>query len=285
MIPIGVIASLSALVLRFRRSSGVERLQLRWLLTAAVFVALLYAGAMIASIPYSWGAGDQPGWVSVLQNVVIPSFALIPLAIGVSVLRYRLFDIDVVVNRAVLFGALAIFITLVYVAIVVGIGTLVGGRTDPVLSAAAAAVVALAFQPARRRAQRFADRLVYGKRATPYEVLTEFSERVGNAYANEELLPRMARVLASGTGAIRTDVWVRIGDQLRADATWPDDAAPADAIAVASADPTSSPTSMFEPVRHQGELLGGLSIRRSPEMRSTRPRRSSCGTSPRRQGS
>ena len=264
VIPIGVIASLSALVLRFRRSSGVERLQLRWLLTAAVFVALLYAGAMIASIPYSWGAGDQPGWVSVLQNVVIPSFALIPLAIGVSVLRYRLFDIDVVVNRAVLFGALAIFITLVYVAIVVGIGTLVGGRTDPVLSAAAAAVVALAFQPARRRAQRFADRLVYGKRATPYEVLTEFSERVGNAYANEELLPRMARVLASGTGAIRTDVWVRIGDQLRADATWPDDAAPADAIAVASADPTSSPTSMFEPVRHQGELLGGLSIEKKP---------------------
>ena len=132
------------------------------------------------------------------------------------------------------------------------------------LSAAAAAVVALAFQPARRRAQRFADRLVYGKRATPYEVLSEFSERVGNAYANEELLPRMARALASGTGAVRTDVWVRIGDQLRSDAVWPEDAAPADAIAAASADPTSSPTSMFEPVRHQGELLGGLSIEKKP---------------------
>ena len=167
LILIGVIGSLTSLVLRFRRSSGIERLQLRWLLTAAVFVALLYAGVMIASIPFSWGGEDQPGWITVLQNIVIPSFTLIPIAIGVSILRYRLFDIDVVINKAVLFGALAVFITAVYVAIVVGVGALVGSQASPVLSAVAAAVVALAFQPARRRAQRFADRLVYGKRATP----------------------------------------------------------------------------------------------------------------------
>jgi signal transduction histidine kinase len=264
VIPIGVIASLIALILRFRRSGGVERLQLRWLLTAAVFVALLYAGAMIASIPYSWGEEGQPGWLTVLQNVVIPSFVLIPLAIGVSILRYRLFDIDLVINRALLFGALAVFITVVYVAIVVGVGALVGSQASPVLSAAAAAIVALAFQPARKRAQRFADRLVYGKRATPYEVLSAFSERVGNAYANEELLPRMARALASGTGAVRTDVWVRIGDELRSEATWPEDAPSTQAIPVSSSDARSSPTSVFEPVLHQGELLGGLSIEKKP---------------------
>ena len=126
---------------------------------------------------------------------------MIPIAIGVSVLRYHLFDIDVVINRALLFGAIAVFITAVYVAIVVGVGALVGSRADPILSAAAAAIVALAFQPVREPAQRFADRLVYGERAAPYEVLSEFSERLGNAYANEELLPRMARALAGGTGA------------------------------------------------------------------------------------
>ena len=264
VIPIGVIASLTALVMRFRRSRGVERLQLRWLLTAAIFVALLYAGAMLASIPHSWGGGDQPGWLTVLQSIVIPSFVLIPIAIGVSILRYRLFDIDVVIKKAVLFGALAVFITLVYVAIVVGVGTVVGSQASPVLSAAAAAIVALAFQPARRRARRFADRLVYGKRATPYEVLSAFSERVGNAYANEELLPRMARALASGTGAVRTDVWVRIGDELRSEATWPEDAPSTEALPVPASDARSSPTSVFEPVRHQGELLGGLSIEKKP---------------------
>ena len=243
----------------------VERLQLRWLLTAAVFVALLYSGAMLASIRDSWGGEGDPGWLTVLQNIVIPSFVLIPIAIGVSVLRYRLFDIDIVINKAVLFGAFAVFIAIVYVAIVAGVGALVGSQANPVLSAAAAAVVALAFQPIRRRAQRVADRLVYGKRATPYEVLSEFSERVGQTYASEELLPRMARALGEGTGAARADVWVRVGKELRSEAIWPEDAGPLPARPIASSEETANTaSSLFEPVRHRGELLGALSIEKRP---------------------
>ena len=152
VIPFAVLGSLLALILRFRRSSGIERLQLRWLLTAAGFVAVFFSVAIIASLGNTWGTGEEPTWLVVLQSVVIPSFALIPIAIGISILRYRLFDIDVVINKAVLVGALAVFITVVYVAIVVGVGTLVGSRASPFLSAVAAAVVALAFQPLRRRA-------------------------------------------------------------------------------------------------------------------------------------
>ena len=265
VIPIGVLGSLTALVLRFRRSTGIERLQLRWLLTAAAFVALLYSGMMFASLGSSWGGEGDPGWLTWAQNLVIVSFSLIPLAIGVSVLRYRLFDIDLVINRAVLFGALAVFITLVYVAIVVGVGTLVGSRASPVLSAAAAATVALAFQPLRRRAQRLADRLVYGKRATPYEVLSEFSERVGQTYANDELLPRMARALGEGTGAARADVWVRVGEELRPEATWPQDVEPLPARPASSVEEgVVTGASMSEPVRHRGELLGALTIEKRP---------------------
>jgi signal transduction histidine kinase len=265
VLPVGVIGSMVSLVLRFRRSSGIERLQLRWLVTAAGTVAVLYALALILSINSAWGTSDTPVWLTILQNVAIASFGLIPIAIGVSVLRYRLFDIDLVINRALLFGAMAIFISVVYVGIVVGVGTLVGRQASPVLSAAAAAIVALAFQPARRRAQRFADRLVYGERATPYEVLSEFSERLGNAYANDELLPRMARALAEGTGASHAEVWVRVGDQVRAETVWPTDAElPAPFAASANAEGSLSPTSMLEPVRHQGELLGALSITKRP---------------------
>ncbi|HUF58234.1 MAG TPA: histidine kinase [Actinomycetota bacterium] len=265
VIPIGVIASLTALVLRFRRSRGVERLQLRWLLTAAAFVGLLYTGAILASLGGSWDGENDPGWLIVVQTVVLVSFALIPIAIGVSILRYRLFDIDVVINRAVLFGALAVFITVVYVAIVVGVGALVGSQASPVLSAAAAATVALAFQPLRRRAQRLADRLVYGKRATPYEVLSEFSERVGQTYANEELLPRMARALGEGTGAARADVWVRVGEELRSEATWPEDAeVPPPRAMSSSEERVATASSFFEPVRHRDELLGALSIEKRP---------------------
>jgi signal transduction histidine kinase len=259
-LPIGAIGSLLSLVLRYRRAGAVERRQLRWLVSAAAFVALFYSFVLVLSWNADWEGADVAGWKAALQSLVVFSFALIPIAIGVGILRHRLLDIDVVINRAVLFGALAVFITLVYVGIVVGVGALVGSRSNPVLSAVAAAVVALAFQPARRRAQRVADRLVYGKRATPYEVLSEFSDRLGNTYANEELLPRMARALGEGAGAARSDVWVRVGDELRPEATWPQDVEALVPQDGSSAESTVTASSMFEPVRHHGELLGALSI-------------------------
>jgi signal transduction histidine kinase len=265
MLPIGVIASLVSLVMRFRLSSGIERLQLRWLVTAAATVGILYALTLVLSFNTAWSAADTPTAIAILQAVAISSFGLIPIAIGISILRYHLFDLDLVINKALLFGAMAIFISAVYAAIVVGIGAIVGSKASPLLSAAAAAIVALAFQPARRRAQRFADRLVYGERATPYEVLSAFSERLGTAYASDELLPRMARALAEGTGAQRADVLVRIGDELRAEAWWPLDAGTPEPIdAAAAAEGSATPTSMIEPVAHQGELLGALSVTKAP---------------------
>jgi signal transduction histidine kinase len=94
---------------------------------------------------------------------------------------------------------------------------------------------------------------VYGKRATPYEVLTEFSERVGETYASEDVLERMVTVLGEGTGAEAATVWLRIGVGFRPEATWPSDVAPAATL----------PDDATE-VRHQGELLGALSIAMPP---------------------
>ena len=100
MIPIGILGSLLSLVLRFRRSTGIERLQLRWLLTAAAIVGILYSSILILSLGTEWEGSTTPAWLGVLQTASILSFALIPVAIGIAVLRYRLFDIDVVINRA-----------------------------------------------------------------------------------------------------------------------------------------------------------------------------------------
>jgi signal transduction histidine kinase len=260
VLPVGIIASLIALAQRFRRSTGVERLQLRVVLVAAAIVALFYVIAIPLGIAYGWER-PEAFWVEIVLSLAIMSFALIPISIGVAVLRYRLFDIEVVLNRAVLYGVLALFITAVYVAIVVGIGALVGSRGDPVLSAIAAAVVALAFQPARHRARRFANRLVYGKRATPYELLAEFSGRIGGEYAIEEVLPRMARILGEGTGARRADVWIRVGAELRRAAVW-QGTVNGDAVALTGADglPSIEDTDIVEAVRHRGELLGALSV-------------------------
>jgi signal transduction histidine kinase len=260
-IPVAVVAALVGLVRRFRRSTGVERHQLRLVVIAAGVVALIYAVAVPLGLVFGWDPATTPAWVDVFEGITIVSFALLPVSIGVSVLRYRLFEIEVVVNRALLYGSLAVFITAVYVAVVVGIGALVGSRADPILSAFAAAIVALAFLPARRRAQRLADRMVYGERASPYEVLSEFSERLGNTDEIEQLLPRIAQRLAEGTGAERVDVWLRHGEDLRSAATWPEDGERAPTMPLAEAsEETVTPLRMLEPVRHRGELLGALSI-------------------------
>ena len=108
-----------------------------------------------------------------------------------------------------MYGVLAVFITAVYVVLVVVIGAFIGVTEG--LSLLATAIVAVAFQPIRQRAQRVANRLVYGERATPYEVLSEFSEHVGETYAGEDILLRMARLLAEGTVASNAIVWLRIG--------------------------------------------------------------------------
>ena len=96
--------------------------------------------------------------VSVLNNL---AFLCLFAAIAIAVLKYRLYDIDLVISKAVLYGSLAVFITAVYAALVVGIGTLVGNRRSPLLTALAAAVVAVAFQPARQWAHLLANRVVY----------------------------------------------------------------------------------------------------------------------------
>ncbi|MDP9330998.1 MAG: sensor histidine kinase [Actinomycetota bacterium] len=254
-IPISIVGAAVSMIQRFRRSSGIERLQLKWLVTAVGVMA----GFFLLVMPLSLFAGSPvPGWLSVLQSLTLVPFALIPIAIGFAVLRYRLYEIDVVINRAVLYASLAVFISVVYVAIVVGIGAIVGSQGNAVLSALAAAVVALAFQPVRRRAQRFADRLVYGKRATPYEVLSQFSDRLAGAFATEDLLPRMARILLEGTAAERADVWVKVGDRLQVGAS-----APVDAPVRASVDADALPESLIL-VRHQGDLLGAISVEKRP---------------------
>ena len=146
--------------------------------------------------------------------------------------RYRLYDIDIVISRTLVYGALAVFITAVYIGIAVGIGAAIGGggRPNLGLSIVATAIVALGFQPVRERMQTVANRLVYGKRATPYEVLAQFSERVADSYATDDVMPRMARVLADGTGAQRADVWLRGATEWRDAAVWPADATPLRAV-------------------------------------------------------
>jgi signal transduction histidine kinase len=165
-------------------------------------VALSYLVFLLVSIPFT-SDPTPPLWAQLISGVANLSYALIPVAAGVAILKHRLFDIDIVINKTLVFGALAAFITAVYVGIVVGVGTLVGsgGKPNLALSIAATALVAVAFQPVRERVQGWANRLVYGQRLTPYEVLTRFSRSLGALVSVEDVLPQIARHTAEGLGA------------------------------------------------------------------------------------
>ena len=175
-LPIAFVLALISMIGRYRRSSGIERQQLKWLTAAVAIVTFLYSAAVLFSLAENWGGPDTPTWIKILQDGAIISFLLIPIAIGLSVVKYHLYDIDVVINKAVVFGIIAVFITAVYVAIVVGIGALVGKGDEPntMLTVAATAVVAIAFQPMRKRASTVANRLVFGKPQTQEEVLAAY---------------------------------------------------------------------------------------------------------------
>ena len=209
------ILSAAGCAVRYRRSGGVVRQQIKWFAYAGIIAAF---GFVILAL-----TTNDP---AVAFIVLVP---FVPVAAGIAIMKYRLYDIDVVISRTIVYGSLAAFITAVYILVVVGIGSLgsgsvpAGSRTNLGLSILATAVVAVAFQPVRERVQRLANRLVFGKRATPYEALSEFAGRMGGTYAAEDVLPRMARVLAEGTGADRAVVWLKDGAGLVAGAYWPTD--------------------------------------------------------------
>ncbi|MDQ6846677.1 MAG: sensor histidine kinase [Candidatus Dormibacteraeota bacterium] len=248
----------SAPLLRMRRSQADERQQLKWIAYAIVTSALLIAVLSVAQLIDT----SLPSWPAAMA-LAFGFGVAVPIAAAVAIFKYRLYDIDIVINRTLVYAALALFITAVYVGIAVGIGALIGGGGKPNLglSILATAIVAVGFQPVRERVQRVANRLVYGRRATPYEVLSQFSERVAESYAADEVMPRMARVLAEGTGAQRADVWLRSAGTWHQAAVWPANAAVAEPIvAVNGTLPPVDIASRLVEVRHQGDLLGALSV-------------------------
>ena len=234
-----ILGMLTSVVVRYRRGDSLQRRQLR-----GFFMAMV-----IAVVPFAL-YGLNEGLSSLLVVLLVP---LVPISIALAVLRYRLYDIDVVINRALVYGSLAVFITAVYVGIVVGIGVVIGARSGPdvPLSILATAVVAVAFQPVRKWVQRQANHLVYGKRATPYEVMAGFADRMAETLAVDEVLPRMAEAAARGVSAPAARVTLRLPEGSDRITSWPDDT-------------SAAHFSHVLPVSYRGEQVGEIAIRKRP---------------------
>jgi hypothetical protein len=297
---ITAVLALVSVFVRRRGASAELRQQQAWL----AYVGALTAVFAVLMTGYSLVTGGN-SWVGSVLFVLTfgtPIFG-IPLACAVAVLRYRLYDLDIVVKKTVVAAVVAAVFTAVYVLVVVVVGAATGQPGGNPLTFVAAVLAAVLLQPVRTQAGRLADRLVYGTRATPYEVLSEFSEHMAGTYSAEDVLPRMARMLAEATGAQRAEVWLRTSGREHLEAAWPspDGQAPAEPgltpqmtlAAPASAGPgpaapapvTAAPAGAGTPgpqaaepaedgtgegrarafvVEHQGERLGALRITSSP---------------------
>jgi class 3 adenylate cyclase len=267
MLAAGAVATVVALLIRLRRSQGVERQQVKWL----TYAGALAAFGLVLLLPGDIGLGPPSASLDLAGTVLTACAGLgIPVAVGLAILRYRLFDIDLLIARTVVYGLLSGGFTVIYLAIVVGIGTLVGSSDQPnvLLTVVATGVIAAAFQPARDRSRRLANRLVYGSRATPYEVLSTFSHDMASA-SSDDSLQRLARLVVEATSAVQASVWLRFGDVLRPQVSWPQVTRVPEPVALESrgvkeALARAQPDSLTFPVENDQELLGALTVTVSP---------------------
>ncbi len=197
---LGAIA-IASLVLRYRRSNSLVRRQLQW----------FGGGTAVVII----------GWVTTsnLPQLVV---GVIPVAVGIAVLRYQLYEIDLAISKALLYTALAAFITVIYLGVVVGLGSLIGagGGFRIVLGIFATALTAVAFQPARDWMNRLANRIVFGLPSNPYDVLAEAGKPTPGVNL-VEALERIANAIAAGARADRIRVRLLLPDERWCTATWP----------------------------------------------------------------
>ncbi|MGI9648647.1 MAG: ATP-binding protein [Acidimicrobiia bacterium] len=244
LVILGAILSMVSLLIRYRRGTDEARRQIRLVLLGGI-------GVTVAVVLVT------PEQTSTAYMFLVGEVFLI-LAFAIAILKYRLFDLDIVISKTVTSVALVAFIAAVYVGIVVGIGELIGDRSSFALTLSAVVTAAILVQPVRRWMQQAANRLVYGERATPYEVLSRFSHRAAEA-SDAELLARLPQLIVEGTSASQAALWVRTDQGFREGATWPQQEQ--------SRALTSSGTSFEDPdsdyalaVFHADELLGGISL-------------------------
>jgi hypothetical protein len=215
LLPVCILASAASLVWRYRRSGGEVRQQIKWVAFAASFVGLVYGITLLFGLflaPDALTTEEGPLWMSLLQNTVLMSYAGVPIAVGVAILRYRLFDIDLIINRALVYGPLTTVLALVYVGGVFGLQTAfraLSGQESTLAVVASTLAIAALFGPLRRRVQALVDRRFYRRKYDAARTLVAFNARL----RDETDLGTLGRDLVGVAGATvqpeHVSLWLR----------------------------------------------------------------------------
>jgi hypothetical protein len=210
-----MLASALSLVLRYRRSGGEERQQIKWMAFSASVVVVLYAMAMVVSVAFpeeSWTTAGSVWWLNLLTYVVLASFTTVPIAVGIAVLKYRLYEIDVIINRALVYAALTATLALSYLGSVVTLQyvlrALTGQESTLAVVASTLAVAAL-FNPLRRRVQALVDRRFYRRKYDAAKTLEAFSARLREETDLDALGQGLVGVVRGTVQPEHASLWMR----------------------------------------------------------------------------
>ncbi|MDQ3770780.1 MAG: hypothetical protein M3343_01660 [Actinomycetota bacterium] len=211
LIPISIVGCAVGLIRRFRRSRGQERLQLKWFAAAGSVVAAVYLVLMALSLPFNVTGREPPSWVEVASNIGIYAFVLIPLATAVAILRYRLYDIDLIIKRTLVYTALTATLTVAYLLAVTGLQRVLHpftGQSELAVAGATLAVAAI-FRPARVRIQAFIDRRFYRRKYDATHTLETFSARLRDEIDLDVLTRELVVLVGTVMQPAHVSVWLR----------------------------------------------------------------------------
>jgi len=197
---LAVLVDVASLAMRFRRARGVERQQLRWVAVAAGLLAVAVVATVIGALT---GHSAVPEWTSGLF------VALLPVATGAAILRYRLYDLDRIISRTLAYGLLTVLLGGGYAAVVLGLGQRLGGRQSSLVVAGATLAVAAVFQPARRRIQALVDRRFNRRRYDAVETIQAFSERLHQQVDLTTLTAELLAVADRTVEPTMVSLWLR----------------------------------------------------------------------------
>jgi len=214
LLPLCMLASALSLVLRYRRSGGEEREQIKWIAFAASVVGSLYLITMISSFTFSGpgGAAGTPLWLGLLQQVSLVSFTAIPIAVGFAVLKYRLYDIDIIINRTLVYGSLTATLVALYfggIVLLQRVFVTLTGEQSTLAVVASTILIAALFNPLRRRIQSFIDRRFYRRKYDARKTLETFSARLRDETDLEELNAELVGVIRETMQPAHVSLWLR----------------------------------------------------------------------------
>jgi hypothetical protein len=223
MLPLCILVSAFSLVLRYRRSGREVREQIKWLAFAASFVGLMYFGTLISGLllsPESYTTNETPPlWISLSQLLTQTSFASVPIAIGFAVLKFRLYDIEIIINRALVYGLLTATLVALYfggIVLLQRVFVIITGERSTLAVVASTLLIAALFNSLRRRTQSFIDRRFYRRKYDAAKTLAAFTTRLRNETDVDVLRNEVVGVARSTVQPAHVSFWLRPDPELEA---------------------------------------------------------------------